>query len=233
MLPFFILCFLCTWIYQKGLEERYQFRFERALNAAGIHTKALQIHGTTAFVKLDEKSTQPAKIQEEIFKIASNIFPPIHKVHIAGMQEQSPFTDISKPLHSEKINWKPKQSEDSNPIEISTTDSIFTNPILFEAESTIIPIKTLNTLRQFATKYQQTPNQSVLIEGHTNDIGAASENRTLSQQRADAVKNVLVALGLNPKQIEAVGYGESRPLCNVKTPECRTENRRVLIKIKK
>ncbi len=68
----------------------------------------------------------------------------------------------------------------------------------------------------------------VRIEGHTDSHGTDSMNLQLSQERADAVRQYLVAnMRLDPQIIEAIGYGENRPIANNETEEGRTKNRRI------
>ncbi len=70
------------------------------------------------------------------------------------------------------------------------------------------------------------------VSGHTDDAGAAPANRTLSQRRADAVKAYLVSRGVSPKAILARGYGQAAPVGDNQTPEGRSANRRVEIKLR-
>ena len=73
--------------------------------------------------------------------------------------------------------------------------------------------------------------KSVIIEGYTDDTGAASFNQQLSEKRAEAVKSELVANGANPDKISTVGYGESNPVADNGTREGRANNRRIEIKV--
>jgi len=73
--------------------------------------------------------------------------------------------------------------------------------------------------------------KSVIIEGHTDDSGAASFNQQLSEKRAEAVKAELVANGANPDKISTVGFGESKPVADNGTREGRAKNRRIEIKV--
>lgn len=72
----------------------------------------------------------------------------------------------------------------------------------------------------------------IVIEGHTDNTGAADYNRTLSQQRADAVKTYLVGKGVAADRLEAKGYGPDQPAQPNTTRAGREANRRVEFTIK-
>jgi outer membrane protein OmpA-like peptidoglycan-associated protein len=67
----------------------------------------------------------------------------------------------------------------------------------------------------------------IAIEGHTDDRGAADYNRTLSKQRAEAVKAYLVGKGIQPARLDAKGLGPDRPAEPNATAAGREANRRV------
>ena len=73
--------------------------------------------------------------------------------------------------------------------------------------------------------------KSVVVEGHTDDRGAASFNQQLSEKRANAVKAELVANGVDAAVIKTVGYGEARPIADNSDRAGRAKNRRVEIKV--
>ncbi len=79
---------------------------------------------------------------------------------------------------------------------------------------------------RFMREYPQT---RVTIEGHTDDRGDAAYNRNLSQRRAQAIADMLVAdFGIPASRVSAIGYGESRPVATNDTVEGRQRNRRVV-----
>jgi outer membrane protein OmpA-like peptidoglycan-associated protein len=71
----------------------------------------------------------------------------------------------------------------------------------------------------------------VTVEGHTDDQGDDAYNQDLSQRRAQAVVDFLVAAGVPADVFVAVGYGESRPVVPKKTKKARAANRRVEFKL--
>ncbi len=66
-----------------------------------------------------------------------------------------------------------------------------------------------------------------VVEGHTDSTGSDKVNQELSQKRADAVRNYLIANGFPAENIQAVGYGSSKPIGDNATSKGRQENRRV------
>jgi OOP family OmpA-OmpF porin len=72
---------------------------------------------------------------------------------------------------------------------------------------------------------------SVEIQGHTDLIGGAEINQTLSQSRADTVKQALVTRGIDAARLTAKGYGASQPLENARTAEANAKNRRTIFVI--
>ncbi len=69
--------------------------------------------------------------------------------------------------------------------------------------------------------------KKVSIEGHTDDVGNATRNKKLSDDRAKSVMAWLIAHGIDAERLSAVGYGYERPSVLAKTKEAREANRRV------
>jgi len=67
----------------------------------------------------------------------------------------------------------------------------------------------------------------VEIQGHTDDVGDDAENKTLSQERADAVSEYLKGKGIPAERLTSKGYGEEMPIADNKTRSGRDKNRRV------
>ncbi len=67
----------------------------------------------------------------------------------------------------------------------------------------------------------------VEISGHTDNVGDAKANKTLSDKRAQACRNYIVSKGIDKKRLDAVGFGEERPIAPNDTDEGRQRNRRI------
>lgn len=77
----------------------------------------------------------------------------------------------------------------------------------------------------FLTKY---PKATAVIEGHTDDVGSDEDNLTLSQRRAESVVAYLIeTFRIAPSRLQAVGYGETRPLVDNDSEEGKRLNRRI------
>ncbi len=77
---------------------------------------------------------------------------------------------------------------------------------------------------------QQNPSLTVELQGHTDSLGAASYNQSLSESRAQSVKQHLVDNGIAASRLTTKGFGESYPVASNDTTEGRTHNRRVVYK---
>lgn len=76
------------------------------------------------------------------------------------------------------------------------------------------------------------PNVGVVVEGHADERGTREYNLALGERRANAVKNYLVALGVNAARIETVSYGKERPAVMGSNEEAWAQNRRGVLVVK-
>jgi outer membrane protein OmpA-like peptidoglycan-associated protein len=67
----------------------------------------------------------------------------------------------------------------------------------------------------------------VEISGHTDNVGSAKDNKTLSEKRAQACRNYIVSKGIDKRRLDAVGFGDQRPIAPNDTDEGRQKNRRI------
>ena len=99
--------------------------------------------------------------------------------------------------------------------------------IVFENASAVLKPESDAAIAQLKQYLDETPRVTKLrIEGHTDNSGTPAGNETLSGQRALAVKTALVAKGIKPERLLAVGFGQNKPIADNTTEEGKTKNRR-------
>jgi outer membrane protein OmpA-like peptidoglycan-associated protein len=104
------------------------------------------------------------------------------------------------------------------------------NNLFFETGKFTVLSNSYPELKRIA-KIIQSKNLKVVIEGHTDNVGEDTANLTLSEQRANAVKEFLVKEGCNPSQLSTKGFGKTKPLAPNDTDKGRAKNRRVELKL--
>lgn len=87
----------------------------------------------------------------------------------------------------------------------------------------------LNQLKQFLIDNPKVT--AIRIEGYTDNVGQAPANLKLSGERALAIKQWLIASGIAPERIIAVGFGQDKPIADNSTAAGRAQNRRTEFKI--
>lgn len=107
---------------------------------------------------------------------------------------------------------------------IQSSDSILFDTGKAEIKSSAAPF-----LDQVATILTTKSSSSVLIEGHTDNVGSPKLNDALSELRALTVMKALVDRGVDKKRIKASGYGMNRPIADNGTEAGRQSNRRTEI----
>ena len=73
---------------------------------------------------------------------------------------------------------------------------------------------------------KQNSDVSVTIEGHCDERGTREYNLALGEKRAQAVKNYLIGLGINPDRVSTISYGKEKPVNPASTPLAWSQNRR-------
>lgn len=78
---------------------------------------------------------------------------------------------------------------------------------------------------------EQLPKMSMVVHGHTDNIGETATNQALSQKRADSVKVYLVSQGVEQERLSVVAHGEADPVAENTTEQGRARNRRVTFEV--
>lgn len=101
--------------------------------------------------------------------------------------------------------------------------------VVFNEGSAALTGESVTILEAVATRLVQN-DANIEVAGHTSNTGSAEFNQTLSQQRAESVKDFLITQGVEAHRISAVGYGEDQPIATNDTKEGQQANKRVEIR---
>ena len=148
--------------------------------------------------------------------------------------------NISKPgylFYSENFNMKltdiPEESVKMDVYlqAVKAGQSIVLNNIFFDTDQYTLNDLSLVELHKLNAFLLQNPDISILICGHTDDVGTGEYNQVLSERRAASVYSFLLELGINPERLQFKGFGKSEPVSDNDTEEGRARNRRTEILI--
>jgi len=120
---------------------------------------------------------------------------------------------------------KPKQVK-MEVNEAKVGSSFVINNLYYKSNSAELTTESYVVLEAFAEYLKENPNVSVEIQGHTDNVGAATANEALSLDRAFTVKAFLEDKGVNGKNIKAKGFGPNKPVSDNATEDGRAKNRR-------
>jgi OmpA-OmpF porin, OOP family len=110
---------------------------------------------------------------------------------------------------------------------LAVGDKITLKNIYFEVSKSDLLSASFAELNKLVTMMEDNPLMEIRLEGHTDVVGDPEANLELSQDRVDACETDLVKKGIPSARIQAVGYGDTRPIVKKGTDEERKVNRRV------
>jgi outer membrane protein OmpA-like peptidoglycan-associated protein len=119
---------------------------------------------------------------------------------------------------------------ESDAVNIQRTQDVlsatFKGDIFFDTNSSTLKPGAYSEIDRISNVLNNYPQTTIRVEGHTDSTGPADYNQRLSEKRAETVKNALVQRAVDSRRINAVGFGESRPISSD-----NATNRRVSIVI--
>lgn len=99
--------------------------------------------------------------------------------------------------------------------------------IQFDVNKATLKPESMGTINEFVKMMKENQDLKFEVGGHTDSDGTAQRNDALSQERADAVKAVMVNSGIHADRLTTKGYGSSQPIVENNNPENKARNRRV------
>ncbi len=105
--------------------------------------------------------------------------------------------------------------------------------IYFDFNSAALRAESRSALDEILAFHRANPQQAIVIEGHTDNVGGSEYNVALSQRRAQAVVAELLRMGARAARFQAVGYGAAQPVTDNDSDAGRARNRRVTVRLVK
>ena len=99
--------------------------------------------------------------------------------------------------------------------------------INFDTGKSVIRPESQPVIDQIVQMMKANPGLKIGVEGHTDNVGSPSSNKSLSEARANSVVSAIVAQGITADRLNPEGYGQDRPIADNSTEEGRAKNRRV------
>ena len=114
---------------------------------------------------------------------------------------------------------------------IEVGSSIILKNIFFDFDKASLKPESKTELERLISLLNELPNLRIEISGHTDNIGSAQYNKSLSERRAKAVVDYLIENGINSSRLTFKGSGFDNPIAPNDTEEGRQQNRRTEFKI--
>ena len=198
---------------QQAAEERQRAAAERQAMAerAASEKQAMVAQVLAAQKEAESEASRRAAAQQEA-----------EQARLAVAQSDQEQARLREQLR-EQLNAIMKTTDSARGLIVSMTG------LLFETgKSTLLP-NVRENLARVAGILLGHPGLEVEVEGHTDSVGSDAMNQSLSENRAEAVRQYLLAQGVPKAAIISRGFGETKPIATNETAEGKAQNRRVEI----
>lgn len=197
----------------------------------------------------DQKSKQPIEAQFELIDLNSGktIATSIADKHTGEFLVCVPLNEGTYAFHAQakgylfySDHFVIKQQKTEKPflknipmLPMEAGEKMVLNNVFFETGKYDLKPESHVELNRLAKLLIENPSSHIEIGGHTDNVGEKTFNQKLSTLRAKAVYDYLVSCKVNPQQLSAKGYGDTKPIADNDTEAGRTQNRRTEFKILK
>ncbi len=171
-------------------------------------------------ISFNERSLKLYMNEERLLNIPNLGFQP--KMFSIGGHFDDRYIKMSS-IKNIRVNEGGKKLYDR----VMSEGKFVTRGILFDVNKSTIKGESMGTVNEIVEMMMEYPELKFSVEGHTDGDGDESHNQKLSEERAAAVKKLLIQSGIDASRLDSKGYGESTPIDDNSTPEGKANNRRV------
>ncbi|RDD60160.1 peptidoglycan-associated lipoprotein Pal [Ferruginivarius sediminum] len=103
--------------------------------------------------------------------------------------------------------------------------------VFFAFDKASLSDEAQSTVERLAAWMSEYPSATVTVEGHADERGTREYNLALGARRANAVRDYLIVLGVDPNRVKTVSFGEERPAVQGSNEEAWAQNRRAVFAV--
>jgi outer membrane protein OmpA-like peptidoglycan-associated protein len=140
---------------------------------------------------------------------------------------EAEYARLEAELASQQVNSLTRQLENLQLRETESGVVVTLGDVLFASGQAQLVEGGRSSLEEVVDLLQTEPDKKIRVEGHTDSRGDAEANLLLSEQRAQAVMEALISMGVASDRISALGMGEDFPIASNEDDDGRARNRRV------
>ena len=169
-----------------------------------------------------EPVVTPAPTPQESTNVFGDLGPTVERVLPGEVK-------LSLPERGVETNLLNFITDTNQPVDKATWFDF--DRILFDSGSSTLRPESNEQISNIAAILKAYPQVSVKVGGYTDNTGKAEDNLKISGERAAAVANAVVALGVEPGRVSSEGYGDANPIADNATADGQQKNRRVSVRV--
>jgi outer membrane protein OmpA-like peptidoglycan-associated protein len=190
-------------------------------DAAQAQLQAQQSQMQAQQAQLQAEQAQAAKAQADAARAQAEAEAAEARAKAAEANKSAESAEAVREKLRLQLNSVLATSESARGLIVNMSD------VLFNTGQYTLKPATQISLAKVAGILLAYPGLQVQVEGFTDSVGSDAFNQTLSDRRAETVRNFLVAQGVPPNNITSKGFGKNNPVADNSTASGRTQNRRV------
>jgi OOP family OmpA-OmpF porin len=214
------------------INARFLTGADEPVQAVVKEIQKMKQHNDALGQELREKTEQIAALSQQVAKMESQLGDMKSKeATLTKLMQQK---EEEQRLAREKYERLETMFTEQEAKMLRTGDQVIIRlyGLSFPVGRAVIEPKYFSLLSKVGNAFKEYPESQIVAEGHTDSFGGDEQNQKLSEDRATAVREYLVAnTGVEGYRITAEGYGETKPIASNDTKEGRAKNRRIDIVI--
>ncbi len=163
---------------------------------------------------------------EELYRKKVKLKPGENKIEVPDKDGVEIIASSNDHIPGKTAIKKDDQKAEMKLDQVRQGESVVIDAVGFETNRAHLKPDALDILDEAVRLLRENPSMEIEVQGHTDSTGDDAYNQTLSEKRADAVRDYLIKQGIDPTRLTAKGFGETKPIGDNKTEDGRAKNRR-------